>query len=277
MTTDLTKTIGKHFPAKADIDTKRALFVDEFSTFKRRTNDDMVRLGLMLQEIKEESPPRTFEPWLREVGINPRTAREWRRRASAIPAMNAGMGDLVAGLLEPMTRPETVSRDDDSGDSPQPQPVAQTDYVGDSPEPEPVEQRMVDDDELPTAKPVDGKRLDDDAAVDATEPNPEVQEPTAKPKPPTPTERLKAENHALNLELQEKAERIEALEEEVEHHRNQQRPQAAAKLATLNSQREQIRTLKGRVQEWQTKYREAESENRFLRKKLRENGIEIKR
>ena len=91
----------------------------------------------------------------------------------------------------------------------------------------------------------------------------------SKPKQPTKIEKLEAEIGLLKAEVNRKADRIEELEEREAFLLDQDRPHEAARMATLNNQRQSIFTLRTQVGEWQTRHAELLRENRWLRKRLR--------
>ena len=87
---------------------------------------------------------------------------------------------------------------------------------------------------------------------------------------------LRTKADRLALEVGEKADRIDELEERVAFVESESQPVNAQREKQFNSYREQIRTLKHSVANWQTKYGGAEHENKALRKRLRAHGESIK-
>ncbi len=73
-----------------------------------------------------------------------------------------------------------------------------------------------------------------------------------KPPPPTKVERLEAALGEAQRDAAAQAERMEALEEQLQFWADQDRPHDAARWATLNSQREQIRALKADCFHWKS-------------------------
>lgn len=96
-------------------------------------------------------------------------------------------------------------------------------------------------------------------------------------KPPTKMERLEARATAAEMDAQEKAEKIDELESRLRHLEAQEAPEDAVKMTEINRLHAEKRTLKSRVHEWQQRHADAERENKFLRKLLRDNGVEIKK
>ena len=89
-------------------------------------------------------------------------------------------------------------------------------------------------------------------------------------------ERLEAELIAARMEIEEKAAKIDELEERVAYVQAESSPVAAAREAKFNNYRAHIRTLKGSVGQWQTKFQESNAENKFLRRRLRALGENIR-
>ena len=97
-----------------------------------------------------------------------------------------------------------------------------------------------------------------------------------KPKGPTRTEKLEALVDALRMEVEEKAARIEELEQRVAFMERESSPVEAVREEMFNRYREQIRVLKGSVGEWQTKYNDVLTENKGLRAALKRLGDNVK-
>ena len=89
-------------------------------------------------------------------------------------------------------------------------------------------------------------------------------------------ERLEEALTAARMEIEEKAAKIDELEERVAFIQAESSPVAAAREAKFNNYRAHIRTLKGSVGQWQTKFQESNTENRFLRRRLRALGENIR-
>ena len=97
-----------------------------------------------------------------------------------------------------------------------------------------------------------------------------------KPKGPTRTEKLEALVDALKMEIEEKAARIEELEQRLAFMERESSPVEAVREEMFNRYREQIRVLKGSVGEWQTKYNDVLTENKGLRAVLKRVGGNVK-
>ncbi len=89
-------------------------------------------------------------------------------------------------------------------------------------------------------------------------------------------ERLEAELIAARMEIEEKAAKIDELEERIAFIQAESSPVAAVREEKFNNYRAHIRTLKGSVGQWQTKFQESNTENRFLRRRLRALGENIR-
>ena len=83
--------------------------------------------------------------------------------------------------------------------------------------------------------------------------NPPSGQCTSEDKPPTRTELLEGERDAARLDAQEKAERIQALEDEVRFLRGEASDLPHEREATFNRFQAEINTLRSQVAEWQTK------------------------
>ena len=81
---------------------------------------------------------------------------------------------------------------------------------------------------------------------------------------------------AARMEIEEKAAKIDELEERIAFIQAESSPVAAVREEKFNNYRAHIRTLKGSVGQWQTKFQESNAENRFLRKRLRALGENIR-
>ena len=99
---------------------------------------------------------------------------------------------------------------------------------------------------------------------------------TDKPKPLTRTEKLEALVDTLRMEVEEKAARIEELDQRLAFMERESSPVEAVREEMFNRYREQIRVLKGSVGEWQTKYNDVLTENKGLRAVLKRVGGNVK-
>ena len=111
---------------------------------------------------------------------------------------------------------------------------------------------------------------------------------TASPKktksmPPAPAaklqakvERLENELIAARMEIEEKAAKIDELEERIAFVQAESAPVGAVREEKFNNYRAHIQTLKHSVGQWQTKFQESNTENRFLRRRLRALGENIR-
>ncbi len=81
---------------------------------------------------------------------------------------------------------------------------------------------------------------------------------------------------AARMEIEEKAAKIDELDERIAFIQAESAPVGAVREEEFNNYRAHIRTLKGSVGQWQTKFQESNAENRFLRKRLRALGENIR-
>ena len=81
---------------------------------------------------------------------------------------------------------------------------------------------------------------------------------------------------AARMEIEEKAAKIDELDERIAFVQAESAPVGAVREEKFNNYRAHIRTLKGSVGQWQTKFQESNAENRFLRKRLRALGENIR-
>ena len=81
---------------------------------------------------------------------------------------------------------------------------------------------------------------------------------------------------AARMEIEEKAAKIDELDERIAFIQAESSPVAAVREEKFNNYRAHIRTLKGSVGQWQTKFQESNTENRSLRRRLRTLGENIR-
>ncbi len=105
---------------------------------------------------------------------------------------------------------------------------------------------------------------------------PKTLPPASAAKLQARVERLEAELIAARMEIEEKAAKIDELEERIAFIQAESSPVAAVREEKFNNYRAHIRTLKGSVGQWQTKFQESNTENRFLRRRLRALGENIR-
>ena len=96
------------------------------------------------------------------------------------------------------------------------------------------------------------------------------------PKGPTRTEKLEAENDLLQVQLQEKIDRIEELERALREARLQISEYPHEREIVANEREVTIRTLRSQVNEWQNKYNEELQARRYWERWAKANGWERK-
>ena len=77
-----------------------------------------------------------------------------------------------------------------------------------------------------------------------------------KPKPPTKAERLEAELDAARLDLQEKAQRLDDLEDELRFHRGNMDEQESERHTAYTALQAELSTARSQINEWMVKYNE---------------------
>ena len=95
---------------------------------------------------------------------------------------------------------------------------------------------------------------------------------TDKPKGPTLTERLEAQVDALQMEVHEKAQRIEGLERERREAMAQQSEYPHEREAVANEREAMISALRGSVNEWQTKHNDERRRANWWERQARSLG-----
>ena len=95
---------------------------------------------------------------------------------------------------------------------------------------------------------------------------------TDKPKGPTLTERLEAQVDALQMEVHEKAQRIEGLDRELREARAQQSEYPHEREAVANEREAMISALRGSVNEWQTKHNDERRRANWWERQARSLG-----
>ena len=114
------------------------------------------------------------------------------------------------------------------------------------------------------------------AGGEDSEPKPSKPTPAALAKLRKENELLEAELTEAKLELNELRTKNDELEERIAFVEAESAPVGAVREEKFNNYRAHIRTLKGSVGQWQTKFQESNAENRFLRKRLRALGENIR-
>ncbi len=104
-----------------------------------------------------------------------------------------------------------------------------------------------------------------------TDDGPPAEKPP-KPKGSTLTERLEAQVDALQMEVHEKAERIEGLEREVREAKGQQSEYPHEREAVANEREAIISALRGSVNEWQTKHNDERRRANWWERQARSLG-----
>ena len=99
------------------------------------------------------------------------------------------------------------------------------------------------------------------AAVRAGELSPKTAAQQAKgdpdkPKPPTRAQRLEADRDALVLDVQEKATRIDELEDELRFHRGNMDEQESERHKAFTALQAELSTARSQINEWMTKYQD---------------------
>ena len=92
------------------------------------------------------------------------------------------------------------------------------------------------------------------------------------PKGPTPKERLEAQVDALQMEVQEKAQRIEALERDNRELKAQFSEYPHEREAVANEREAMISALRGSVNEWQTKHNDERRRANWWERQARSLG-----
>ena len=104
-----------------------------------------------------------------------------------------------------------------------------------------------------------------------TDDGPPAEKPP-KPKGSTLTERLEAQVDALQMEVHEKAERIEGLERELREAKGQQSEYPHEREAVANEREAMISALRGSVNEWQTKHNDERRRANWWERQARSLG-----
>ena len=101
-----------------------------------------------------------------------------------------------------------------------------------------------------TALKREARKLNPPAQDDSDESEPD------KPKPPTKVELLEAERDALGLDAQEKAQRIEELEDELRFHRGNMDEQESERHKAFAALQAELSTARSQINEWMTKHQD---------------------
>ena len=92
------------------------------------------------------------------------------------------------------------------------------------------------------------------------------------PKGPTPKERLEAQVDALQMEVQEKAQRIDDLEDQVRFHQGNRSENSHERHKAFTALQAENRTLRSQVNEWMTKHNEELRSRRYWERWAKDNG-----
>ena len=104
---------------------------------------------------------------------------------------------------------------------------------------------------------------------------PGIEPPTEKPpkpKGPTLTERLEAQVDALAMEMQEKAQHIDDLEDQVRFHQGNMSEHEHERHKAFTAMQSENRTLRSQVNEWMTKHNEELRSRRYWERWAKDNG-----
>ena len=93
-----------------------------------------------------------------------------------------------------------------------------------------------------------------------------------KPKGPTPKERSEAQVDALVIEVQEKAQHIDNLEDQVRFHEGNMSEHEHERHKAFTAMQAENRTLRSQVNEWMTKHNEELRSRRYWEKWAKDNG-----
>ena len=99
---------------------------------------------------------------------------------------------------------------------------------------------------------------------------PGIEPPTEKL--PTPKERLDAQVDALAMEVQEKAQRIDDLEDQVRFHQGNRSENSHERHKAFTALQAENRTLRSQVNEWMTKHNEELRSRRYWERWAKDNG-----
>ena len=92
------------------------------------------------------------------------------------------------------------------------------------------------------------------------------------PKGPTPKERLEAQVDALDMEVQEKAQHIDDLEDQVRFHQGNMSENSHERHKAFTALQAENRTLRSQVNEWMTKHNEELRSRRYWERWAKEHG-----
>ena len=99
---------------------------------------------------------------------------------------------------------------------------------------------------------------------------PGIEPPTEKP--PPPKERLEAQVDALAMEVQEKAQHIDDLEDQVRFHQGNMSEHEHERYKAFTAMQSENRTLRSQVNEWMTKHNEELRSRRYWERWAKDNG-----
>ena len=112
----------------------------------------------------------------------------------------------------------------------------------------------------------EARKLNPPAQDDSDESEPD------KPKPPTKAERLEAELDAARLDLQEKATRIDELEDELRFHRGNMDEQESERHKAYTALQAELSTARSQMNEWMVKYNEELRSRKYWEREAKRLG-----
>ena len=112
----------------------------------------------------------------------------------------------------------------------------------------------------------EARKLNPPAQDDSDESEPD------KPKPPTKAERLEAELDAARLDLQEKATRLDDLEDELRFHRGNMDEQESERHKAYTALQAELSTARSQMNEWMVKYNEELRSRKYWEREAKRLG-----
>ena len=97
------------------------------------------------------------------------------------------------------------------------------------------------------------------------------EEPEA-PRPPTRTQRLEAERDVLALDVQDKATRLDELEDQVRFHEGNMDEQESERHKAYTALQAELSTARSQINEWMTKYNEELRSRKYWERWAKANG-----
>ncbi len=117
-----------------------------------------------------------------------------------------------------------------------------------------------------TALKREARKLNPPAQDDSDESEPD------KPKPPTKAERLEAELDAARLDLLEKAQRLDDLEDELRFHRGNMDEQESERHKAYTALQSELSTARSQMNEWMVKYNEELRSRKYWEREAKRLG-----